>query len=140
LLDNHESHISVEVISLFKDNDICHPTFPPHCSYHIYPLYVLVQAPLNHAIRESFDSWTQLIPGERISIHEIAKLCKHPFLEKLNPRKMTAGFEKARILPLNPDVLTEADFQPAEVTYCPDQAEQSAPGLSNTDDLHPGSA
>ena len=138
LFDNHESHISVELVSLCKDNGIHLLTFPPHCSHRLQPLDVSVYAPLKHAIRESFDNWMQLNPGQRISIHEIAKLCKYPFLEKLNPQNITAGFEKAGIWPLNPNVFTEVDFLPAEVTNRPDPAEQNAPETSNMDDPHPG--
>ena len=61
----------------------------------------------------------------------------YPFLEKLNPQNITAGFKKAGIWPLNPNVFIEVDFLPAELTNCPDPAEQNTPELSNTCDLHP---
>jgi len=61
-------------------------------------------------------------PGQRISIHQIAKLCKKPFLDKQNPHSITPGFEKAGIWHLNPNIFTEANFLPAEVTNHPESA------------------
>jgi len=33
LMDNHESHISIQAIELAKENDVVLLTFPPHCSH-----------------------------------------------------------------------------------------------------------
>jgi hypothetical protein len=74
-----------------------------------------------------------------ISMHKIPKLYKHPFLEKLNPQNITAGFEKAEIWTLNLNVITAANFLPAEVTNPPKPAAQNAPDISMMDDPHSGS-
>ena len=95
-------------------------------------------APLKQAIREPFDNRMQLSPGQRISIHEITKLRKYPFLEKLNPQNIKAGFEKVGIWALNLSVFTEVNFLEAEVTNRTDPAEQNVPEPSNTDDPYPG--
>lgn len=37
VLDNRESHISVETINLCKENGVTVLTFPPHCSHRLQP-------------------------------------------------------------------------------------------------------
>jgi len=62
----------------------------------------------------------QLIPGKRISIHEIAKL-------------FHSCFEKAGVWPLNPNLFTQVNFLPVELENRPYPTEQNVP-----DGLHPG--
>ena len=38
LLDNHESHASIEAITFAKENGIIMLTFPPHTSHKLQPL------------------------------------------------------------------------------------------------------
>ena len=119
LLDNHDSHVSVELVRLCKDNWVHLLTFPPHCSHRLQPLDVSVYGPFKFAMRESLNTWLQIHPGQRITIHETAQLCKEPFLRKFNPENITVGFTKAGIWPFNRSVFSEVDFLPAEVTNRP---------------------
>ena len=57
----------------------------------------------------------------------------------MKPQNLTASFAKAGIWPLNPDVFTQADFLPAEVTNHPDPAEKSTQDPSNMNDPYPRS-
>ena len=68
LFDNYERQTSEEVVSLCKDNNIHHLTFPLHRSYHLQPLDISLHAPSKYAIRESFGNWMQLNPFQEISI------------------------------------------------------------------------
>ncbi|KAJ8913088.1 hypothetical protein NQ315_006589 [Exocentrus adspersus] len=45
IMDNHESHLSIEVINLCKDNGITILTIPPHCTNKLQPLDVGVLKP-----------------------------------------------------------------------------------------------
>ena len=40
LMDNHESHLSLEVVELAWVNVLCIVTFPPQCSHRVQPLDV----------------------------------------------------------------------------------------------------
>lgn len=125
LLGNHDSHISIQVVNFCKEKGIHLVTFPPHCSHRLQPLDVSVYSPLKHAVKESYDLWLQQNPGQRISVHEVAQLSKVPFIQKLNPQNITAGFVKTGIWPLNPDVFRESDFLPASVTDRAEPQEES---------------
>ena len=37
-MDNHNSHCSLEVVDLARENDLTSVTFPPHCSHRLQPL------------------------------------------------------------------------------------------------------
>ena len=38
LMDNHDSHCSLEVVDLARENGLTIVTFPPHCSHRLQPL------------------------------------------------------------------------------------------------------
>ena len=40
MLDNHNSHIHIEVVEKAKANNVIMLSFPPHCSHHLQPLDV----------------------------------------------------------------------------------------------------
>lgn len=53
LMDNHKTHITVEIVILAREKNIIMLTFPPHCSHRLQPLDVSVYGPrgrLKHAI------------------------------------------------------------------------------------------
>ncbi|XP_046687436.1 uncharacterized protein LOC124373085 [Homalodisca vitripennis] len=57
LLDNHESHLSADVLDLFKDNGVTLLSFPPHCSHKLQPLDRSVYGPLKKYINTACDAW-----------------------------------------------------------------------------------
>ena len=46
LLDNHATHVHIDVISFAKQNHIVLLSYPPHCSHKLQPLDVSVFGPL----------------------------------------------------------------------------------------------
>ena len=111
LLDNHSSHLDFHVVQFCKANGITLLTFPPHCSYRIQPLDVSVFGPFKAAMKQScFNSWHQLNPGKRISIHEVAELSRGPYLQTFTPHNIVAGFKKAGVHPFNRDIFPPEAF------------------------------
>jgi transposase len=45
ILDNHQSHINLNVINFAKENHVTLLSFPPHCSHKLQPLDVSRGAP-----------------------------------------------------------------------------------------------
>lgn len=45
VLDNHESHIQIEVIRKAKEVGVHLLTFPPHCSHRLQPLDISIYSP-----------------------------------------------------------------------------------------------
>lgn len=47
LMDNHESHCTLDAINYCRDNGLVAVTFPPHCTHRLQPLDVAVNGPFN---------------------------------------------------------------------------------------------
>ena len=118
-MDNHSSHLDYNVIKFAKDNGIVLLTFPPHCSHALQPLDVSVFGPFKSGLKKSHNEWLSAHPGGRISIKEVASLCRVPYLEKVTPANIISGFAKTGIYPLHRDIIPEARYAPASVTDRP---------------------
>ncbi|KAH0814052.1 hypothetical protein GEV33_008738 [Tenebrio molitor] len=57
LLDNHESHVNLDVVSLAKSNGVHLLTFPPHCSHRLQPLDVSVYGPFKAYYNGAASAW-----------------------------------------------------------------------------------
>ena len=69
LLDNHDSHISIDTLNFAKDNGIVMLSFPPHCSHKLQPLDRSVFGPLKKYINSSQDAWMKNHPGSTMTIY-----------------------------------------------------------------------
>jgi hypothetical protein len=119
LMDNHASHVDFRVIEYAKENGIVLLTFPPHCSHALQPCDVSVFGPFKRALRSSHNDWIQMNPGKRISIKEVAGLCKGPFLSKLTAENIIPGFQSTGIWPFNRTAIPTSKFAPSIVTDRP---------------------
>jgi len=72
ILDNHESHVSLDSIDPCKANGIVLLTIPPHCSHRLQPLDVAVHGPLKRYYSNACTSWLHTNPGLPMSITNIA--------------------------------------------------------------------
>ena len=50
MMDNHESHVSLETINAASENGLVILSFPPHCSHRMQPLDVSIYGPFNGTI------------------------------------------------------------------------------------------
>ncbi|XP_063216845.1 uncharacterized protein LOC134527825 [Bacillus rossius redtenbacheri] len=116
LLDNHDSHTSLDLVVFCRENGIVLLTFPPHCTHRIQPLDIAVFGPFKSRCKTAFNSWMASNPGKPITIYNIGYLSEKPFIESFSQNNICAGFEKSGIFPLNRDVFTDEDFMPSNVT------------------------
>ena len=79
-LDNHESHISLDVIDKAKSTEIVMLTIPPHTSHQLHPLNKSVFGLFKASYCRAMDNWTRSNPGKNVTIYEIPALVK----KKLN--------------------------------------------------------
>ena len=76
LLDNHDSHISIDTLNFAKDNSIVMLSFPPHCSHKLQPLDRSVFGPLKKYINSSQDAWMRNHPVNTMTIYDIPAQAK----------------------------------------------------------------
>lgn len=98
IMDNHDSHISIEGIDLAKENGVILLTFPPHCSHKLQPLDVAAYSPLERYYNDACNSWHLQNPGKTISIYDIGNLFGMAFPRAITSSNITSGLKKNRNL------------------------------------------
>ncbi|XP_065172715.1 uncharacterized protein, partial [Atheta coriaria] len=74
LLDNHSSHLDIEVVEMAKDNNVVLLSYPPHCSHKLQPLYVGVYGPFKNYYASQQDAWMRNHPGKTMTIYNIPSI------------------------------------------------------------------
>ena len=77
--DNHESHLSIRVINMARENGLTIITFPPHCSHRLQPLDVSVFGPLKSHFKTAVNEWNLNHPGTRITIYDLPQCFSRAF-------------------------------------------------------------
>ncbi|KAF5278025.1 hypothetical protein FQR65_LT15826 [Abscondita terminalis] len=116
LLDNHESHCTIETIVFCRDNGITLLSFPPHTSHRLQPLDIAVFGPFKAHLRSAFNDWMSSNPGKQISIYDIPGLANKAYLSSFTPKNIIKSFEKPGLWPINRLVFTDEDFISSAVT------------------------
>lgn len=124
LLDNHESHISVEGIQFAKDNGVHLLSFPPHCSHRLQPLDCTVYFPLKRYFDAQSDIWCNAHPGRPMQALDIPAVCAPAFKLAMTPANIQSGFEVTGIYPFNRHRIPDDAFLPSSVTDRPDPTSQ----------------
>jgi len=133
LLDNHESHVSIDCIQYAKDNGIHMLSFPPHCSHKLQPLDRSVYFPLKRFFNCQCDAWCSSHPGRTMQVLDIPSLCASAFPLAMTPVNIQAGFRVSGIYPLNRNVFTDDEFLPSVVTDRPDPSVIVSPTIQSTE-------
>lgn len=120
LLDNHNSHLSIEVLDFFKDNGVTVLSFPPHhCSHKLQPLDRTVYGPLKKYFNKAFDNWLASHPGKTITIYDIPELLKISLPLAATIDNVQSGFRVTGISPLNENIFHDSEFSGSYVTDRP---------------------
>jgi len=94
LLDNHESHISLEVLELWHSSGIALISFTPHTSHRCQPLYLTVYGPLKTAYKRCSD-WMACNVGQRIRDENAAALFSDAYCKIATVDKCISSFRAA---------------------------------------------
>ena len=121
ILDNHSSHISIEVLEYAKDHHIIILSFPPHCSHALQPLDRSVFGPLKAYISQAMDNWMRdpQNANKAMTIHILPAMVSYAFPKAFTPQNITAGFRCTGIYPFDRNVFTDLDFMPSTVSDRP---------------------
>lgn len=69
VLDNHASHLSVNIINYCRENGIVLLSFPPHTSHKLQPLDRSVYGPFKRFYNAAADLWMKNNPGKTMYRH-----------------------------------------------------------------------
>lgn len=130
LLDNHDSHLSIEALNYCKDNGVTVLSFPPHCSQELQPLDRSVYDPLKKYINSACDAWITNHPGCTITICDIPGIVNSCLHVAASPANIKAGFQVSGIFPFNENIFEDHEFMPA---YSTDRPLETLLGKENQD-------
>ena len=120
LLDNHESHISIDILDKAKQADITMVTFPPHCSHKLQPLDRSVYGPLKKYYNDAANSWQMQNPGVAMTIYDVSGVLGVAYPRAFKPENIIKGFKVAGIWPFDRHIFQPDEFLSAYVTDRPE--------------------
>ncbi|XP_012555022.1 uncharacterized protein LOC105843781 [Hydra vulgaris] len=120
IMDNHKSHISIELMDKAKESYVVLLTLPPHCSHKLQPLDRSVFGPLKKFCSLACDSWLKAHPNTPMTIYDISENLRiayaRAFTFKMVKRQLAFfqniqnGLKAAGIFPYDPYVFSNVDF------------------------------
>lgn len=116
VLDNHETHLSVEAVDRASEVGIVMVTFPPHTSHKLQPLDLTVYGPLKTFYNQCVDEWLVNHPGQTFSIYCVAEVLGTAFPRAFSTTNIVNGFKKPGIFPIDRGVFSDDDFLSSYVT------------------------
>lgn len=119
IMDNHESHLSIEALDLAKKSGVTVLTLHPHTSARMQPLDVGVFGPFKSYYHNAMDSWLMRHPGCPVTIYDVGELIGIAFTKSMTISNITKAFQKTGICPFDRDIFSSDDFLPSTVTDRP---------------------
>ena len=108
LLDNHESHLSIEGVDYAKNNGITMLSFHPHSSHRLQPLDRSVYGPFKKYVNNACDAWMVNHPGQTMTIYDIPSIVKTAYPLAATPNNIISGFRATGIIsPYNRDIFSD---------------------------------
>lgn len=110
ILDNHGSHISLNIYTYCRSNGIVMVSLPPHTSHKLQPLDLTFFGPLKNALNRECDLYLRSHAHEKITHYELASIFNRAYVRTATMEKGISGFRAAGIWPLDPNKFSEDDF------------------------------
>ncbi|XP_026331553.1 uncharacterized protein LOC113238919 [Hyposmocoma kahamanoa] len=135
IMDNHESHLSIEVLDLAKESGVTLLTLHPHTSAKLQPLDVGIYAQFKTFYASAMESWMMRNPGHPVTIYDVGSLIGQAFEKSMTPVNIRKSFMKTGIYPFDRHIFSEDDFMPSSVTDRPEVLEIAGPSTIRGDEL-----
>ncbi|XP_065669419.1 uncharacterized protein LOC136088752 [Hydra vulgaris] len=116
IIDNHESHLSLQSLEYAKENHVCMMTLPPHTSHKTQPLDRSVFSPMKTYFNAAANSWMLSNPRQTITIYEMASLIRQAWEKSSTPTNIMSGFRVTGIWPYDRHVYGDDIFLSSVVT------------------------
>ncbi|XP_069685426.1 uncharacterized protein [Periplaneta americana] len=131
IMDNHESHLSVEGPDYCKGNGITILTLPPHTSNKLQPLDHCVFGPFKKFFNEAVNAWHLSHPNESVTIFELPQMSATAWDRAAIPENIKSGFKSCGISPFDRNIFPNEHFLSSVVSDRPPPVllnHQSSPG------------
>ncbi|KAG5863235.1 hypothetical protein JTB14_021531 [Gonioctena quinquepunctata] len=132
LMDNHETHVSLDAILFAREHGIVLLSFPPHCTHKMQPLDKGVYGPFKSKCKISFNDFILSNPGKPITMYDVAKLSAQPYLQTFTPCNIISSFNSTGLWPINYLVYKDEDFCASFATDRPLENKESSTKIVDT--------
>ena len=132
IMNNHQSHLSYEALSLAKENFIHIITLQPHTSNKTQPLDRTVFGPMKTHYNRLADSWMMRHVGKLITIYQIAELAGTALTKAATPENVISGFRVSGVWPFDRDIFSNIDYLPSDITDRPAPEDNRAVDIAPT--------
>ena len=105
LMNGHSSHYTPELLKYVQDNNIIILGFPPHCTHTLQGLDVVCFARMKEAWKEEIRKFEDL-HRSKVTKGDFTKVFGNAFHKAFTAPTILSAFEKTRIHPYNPNVIT----------------------------------
>lgn len=119
ILDNHESHISVESLNYAKEKGIVMLTLPPHTSHKLQPLDRTVFGPLKKYYNTACNEWLLNNNSKPMTIYDVAECVGKSYPKAFTSQNIESGFRVTGIYPMNRNIFADHEFLSSYVTDRP---------------------
>jgi hypothetical protein len=107
ILDGHNSHVTLEVVSVAMTSGLDIVSLPSHTSHALQPLDVSCFKPFKTAFRQIRDSSTLLNKGRNVEKQDLCEWTAKALKKSLSSTNIRSGFKKTGIWPFNPKAATK---------------------------------
>ena len=118
MLDNHDSHLSFNVIELARENGIHIVTFPPHCSHKLQPQVATTGHssvwPIKTAYKKGLNEWN-ISNRKRVTIYDLPTIFNKAYFSSFAMANIQTGFQKAGTFPVNSMIFPDSEFAASTV-------------------------
>ena len=111
LYDGHSTHITIDLITKARENDIHMFVLPPHSSHQLQPLDVGIFSPFKAALSSECHKLMHSQVGRQITKDDLPSLIANAYNASLTVPNLMSAFRKTGVVPFNPEI-----FKTPEVT------------------------
>ena len=132
-IDRAKVHLSIEASEFCTYNDIILYTLYPNATHLIQPLDLALMGSVKSVYKEEMRKWLMRNIGETFDKYRFVKVFKETYQRSCTVINAVQGFEKAGIIPWNPQKVKTGKLYPAELYTRQDPMPQVAADTSTNE-------
>ena len=118
-MDNHKTHVSLNIINFARENGVVVLTFPPHCSHRLQPLDVSLYGPFKTYFYSAQSNFMTSNAGKTITTYDLSSMASQAFNKAFTKANILSRFKKTGISPFKDEMFDDRNFLSSYVTHQP---------------------
>lgn len=130
IMDNHDSHINLDIIKLARENMIELIGLPPHTTHYLQPLDVGVNGPLKAKLNTIALNGCYLNTNQTITKAKFPTLISYAIDQFCSPANIKSAFRKSGLFPIDKEAIDKSQI--AKAKFSKPSSSPEATSASNT--------